>query len=322
MNVVSVLLRTEEVPLSDITWPHGLGELDESNVVGIMDSMEKGGQLPPIQVNERYEGLIGRHRFEAAGRLGYRTIRCDVVAYPSRAIEEAHVILENLHRRIPGREERDRLLARLVELFEEQGAIDRQNDEKLPGAPRGRPESPRRQAIKDVANQTPFSESTIERAVKAQEPAPEAPRAPKPLLVETRIRNLASDAVQLQRATGEILDELIGVSGRTGASKQVADAVEGISAFIASMQSAAEEITRARAKVRKANMPSCQLTPGCIREGGHPAKCEVIRNNENGGPATKYVKPPKTGLGGKRLQVSAGEEGAEKPVEGDDGFDF
>ncbi|MCU0518787.1 MAG: sulfiredoxin [Oscillatoria sp. Prado101] len=73
-------MRIEEIPLKEIRRPLPR-ENDQAKVAALMQSIKEIGLLEPIDVLEvdgKFYGFSGCHRFEAVQRLGYETIRCKV----------------------------------------------------------------------------------------------------------------------------------------------------------------------------------------------------------------------------------------------------
>jgi ParB/RepB/Spo0J family partition protein len=98
-----MLAVTEMIlPIENINIPDRLRLLNEDAVAKIMESMRKVGQISPIMVRSIGDGesidlVAGRHRLEAAIRLGWseinaRVFDCDDIE--ARKLE----IAENLHR--------------------------------------------------------------------------------------------------------------------------------------------------------------------------------------------------------------------------------
>lgn len=126
--------------------------------------------LPEMEVNGRKESdvpvlVAGAHRLEAVKRLGSDFIDAYVFEGDERDARMWE-IAENLHRADLTVLERSEQVAEWVRLAEERG-ISRQVDEKLP---RGRPESGRARASRDIG----VSEPEARRAEKVAALAPEA----------------------------------------------------------------------------------------------------------------------------------------------------
>lgn len=74
------MVRVEELALKDIHRPlyrHN----DQDKVAALMASIAEIGLQEPIEVLEvegRYYGFSGCHRYEACARLGHDTIRCRI----------------------------------------------------------------------------------------------------------------------------------------------------------------------------------------------------------------------------------------------------
>ena len=74
------MVRTAEIPLRDIHRPLPR-QTDLVKVEALMASIAEIGLQTPIdvlEVNGKYYGFSGCHRYEACARLGHDTIRCFV----------------------------------------------------------------------------------------------------------------------------------------------------------------------------------------------------------------------------------------------------
>jgi hypothetical protein len=186
---VSALIETREMMnISHLDISGRRQELEEANVAAILAGLLDGQDTPPIAIDQEGRVLWGFHRLEAHARAGRETIRCDVMAFASPEAQEAAVISENLRRRHLDKAERDRLLARYVELIGKRAEVSVQSEPKPQAASEkgGRPKDPERENIRAAAKETGYSESTVRRAVAEQEEPepvePEAPAEPEPVL--------------------------------------------------------------------------------------------------------------------------------------------
>ncbi len=78
------MARIQEIPIQDIRRPIPR-QNDQDKVQALMKSIEEIGLQEPIDVLEvdgRYYGFSGCHRYEACDRLGHQTIRCQVRRAP------------------------------------------------------------------------------------------------------------------------------------------------------------------------------------------------------------------------------------------------
>lgn len=125
--------------------------------------------------------VAGRHRLEAAKRLGWSHIDC-VEVEDDEIQAELWEIAENLHRLDLTKEQRDEHIRRYAELLEVQraGAIDTPLAQQSPRTV-GRPKS----VTQEIAENTGLSRDTVRRAIKQEHrravpvDAPEAPRDPE-----------------------------------------------------------------------------------------------------------------------------------------------
>lgn len=115
------LLKTVTKQIASIHLKSGWKkDLDEANVAALAEEMTAGANLPPITVTANGELVKGRHRLAAAMELKLKSIRADVVSYEDDREAEADAIAENLRRRSFDVVTERKMLARLVELRQEE----------------------------------------------------------------------------------------------------------------------------------------------------------------------------------------------------------
>ena len=81
-------MRIEEIPIHQIIRPLYC-QNDAAKVEQLMDSIQEIGLQEPIDILEvegKYYGFSGCHRFEACSRLGHDTIRCRVRRAPESVL--------------------------------------------------------------------------------------------------------------------------------------------------------------------------------------------------------------------------------------------
>ncbi len=86
------MIRVEQIPLGQIIRPLPR-QTDADKVAALMESIKKEGLKEPIEVlevNGKYYGFSGCHRFEAHQRLGYETISCRI-RQASPAVLQMHL---------------------------------------------------------------------------------------------------------------------------------------------------------------------------------------------------------------------------------------
>ncbi|MGL5880116.1 MAG: ParB N-terminal domain-containing protein [Xenococcaceae cyanobacterium] len=86
------MIRVEAIPINQIHRPL-YRQNDRAKVKNLMESIEKIGQQEPIDVLEvdgKYYGFSGCHRFEACQKLGQQTILCRVRKAP-RSVLQRHL---------------------------------------------------------------------------------------------------------------------------------------------------------------------------------------------------------------------------------------
>jgi uncharacterized ParB-like nuclease family protein len=87
------MARIQEIPIREIRRPL-YRQNDQAKVEMLMQSIAEIGLQEPIDVLEvegKYYGFSGCHRYEACDRLGYETIRCHVRRAP-RSVLQRHLV--------------------------------------------------------------------------------------------------------------------------------------------------------------------------------------------------------------------------------------
>lgn len=165
-------MQTISIRVEDIELGERHRTLSEDAVTRLSASLSEIGLRQPISVRvvdmmvidgKECEGVpvlvAGRHRLEAAKRLGWSHIDC--IEVDDDAISaELWEIAENLHRLDLTKEQRDEHIRRYAELLEERERIVPQTAEQIP-VPRGRPKS----ITTKVAEATGLSDDTVRRAL-------------------------------------------------------------------------------------------------------------------------------------------------------------
>lgn len=91
-SATSPMIRVQEIPLRQIHRPLPR-ENDQTKVAALMESIREIGQQEPIDVLEvdgKYYGFSGCHRYEACQRLGKETILARVRKAP-RSVLRMHM---------------------------------------------------------------------------------------------------------------------------------------------------------------------------------------------------------------------------------------
>ncbi len=86
------MVRIQDIPLGEISRPL-YRQNDQAKVEALMHSIAEIGLQEPIDVLEvegKYYGFSGCHRYEACQRLGHETIRCRVRRAP-RSVLQMHL---------------------------------------------------------------------------------------------------------------------------------------------------------------------------------------------------------------------------------------
>lgn len=169
-------MQTEKLTVSRIIIDRGAPPVDEATVAALVESMGKVGLLNPITVwrpsGVMPELIAGRHRLEAAKRLGWEAIDAYVMEGSDRdpasaiAVQIAFVD-ENLIRRDLSDAERAHLVARRKELYEAQHPETRPTED---GAFHGNRHTGSRRQIGTDQNVARFTAATA-KATKRSERA-------------------------------------------------------------------------------------------------------------------------------------------------------
>lgn len=82
-------MKVQDIPLQAINRPL-YRQNDQAKVQALMESIREIGLQEPIDVLEvdgKYYGFSGCHRYEACQRLGLETIRCNVRRAPKSVLK-------------------------------------------------------------------------------------------------------------------------------------------------------------------------------------------------------------------------------------------
>lgn len=163
------LLKTIDLKLTSIKRPGDwMKDMDHGVVAKLVEQKKAGVNLPPITVAQDMTLVKGRKRLRAHDLLGLKTIRADVVEYTTREEAEADGYRENLDRGVPATEERDRILARLVEIYRTTGVPEAEPTTQPSRQVVGRT-APVTVAVEAVAQEAQVSTRTVQRAIARQE---------------------------------------------------------------------------------------------------------------------------------------------------------
>lgn len=83
------MARVQEIPLSDIRRPL-IRQTDPAKVESLMKSIQEIGQQEPIDILEvegKYYGFSGCHRYEACQKLGKETVLCRIRKAPASVLK-------------------------------------------------------------------------------------------------------------------------------------------------------------------------------------------------------------------------------------------
>lgn len=86
------MVRVQEIPLTDIYRPL-IRQTDPAKVETLMKSIQEIGQQEPIDILEvegKYYGFSGCHRYEACQKLGKETVLCRIRKAP-RSVLKMHL---------------------------------------------------------------------------------------------------------------------------------------------------------------------------------------------------------------------------------------
>ncbi|MBE9228142.1 ParB N-terminal domain-containing protein [Phormidium sp. LEGE 05292] len=83
------MVRVQEIPLTDIRRPL-IRQTDPVKVENLMKSIQEIGQQEPIDILEvegKYYGFSGCHRYEACQKLGKETVLCRIRKAPASVLK-------------------------------------------------------------------------------------------------------------------------------------------------------------------------------------------------------------------------------------------
>lgn len=83
------MVRVQEIPLNDIRRPL-IRQTDPAKVQNLMKSIQEIGQQEPIDILEvegKYYGFSGCHRYEACQKLGKETVVCRIRKAPASVLK-------------------------------------------------------------------------------------------------------------------------------------------------------------------------------------------------------------------------------------------
>ncbi|MFB2935907.1 ParB N-terminal domain-containing protein [Aerosakkonemataceae cyanobacterium BLCC-F154] len=83
------MVRVQEIPLTDIRRPL-IRQTDPAKVESLMKSIQEIGQQEPIDILEvegKYYGFSGCHRYEACQKLGKETVLCRIRKAPTSVLK-------------------------------------------------------------------------------------------------------------------------------------------------------------------------------------------------------------------------------------------
>jgi ParB-like chromosome segregation protein Spo0J len=161
--------READVPIASIEVGDRLRKPDLPTIAALAEDFAERGMLQRIGVRERADGkhnlVWGRHRLEAAAKLGWATI--GAVVYQPGTPDTALAVLEiveNLRRRELSPEERAEHPVRLAALVKEQPGAKLSAAESLSGkGPGGRG---KKGVVQKVAEQAGMSQQAVRRAAE------------------------------------------------------------------------------------------------------------------------------------------------------------
>lgn len=210
------VLESAPIALDRINLPPNWRDgLDEKNVAMLVEVINAGKPLPPIRLNAQTEVTQGWHRIAAHIDACRLAIPAVIVEYESAEEQEADALEENLYRRKYAPADERAHWARLVKLrtaIKEQAAArkvlaDAEERNFGPGDPkvRGRSESPRRAAMREIAAAGGPSERTLKRA--SSEGKEKTPRRTPPGPAD-RIRGLLGELTELDGQFSAVRDNI------------------------------------------------------------------------------------------------------------------
>jgi ParB-like chromosome segregation protein Spo0J len=259
---VAKFRETVEIDPASLQIPEGWPtSLDDAHIARLAGELAEGRLLPLVRVRQRADGALeiiqGRHRRAAHQAMG-KSITCEVFAYESDAEAEYDMLAENIIRRVLAGPERDRALARMVEL--RAATVE-------PEPPRvGRPVSPQREAIREIAADMGVHPDTVARAV---ERATETTAPPLPKVAEPRLDWYGLEPVQAVEDLAEERADAVRAAER--ALRGFADMIE--KALGPTVGQLARSSVDRLAHMLKLNAPSGKVCPFC--KGRSREECEA-----------------------------------------------
>ena len=172
--------KSEKINPNDITIPDRLRAMNEDRVADIVGSFERMGQITPIQVRIIGDGedvvlIAGRHRLEAARRLGWSHVLMNIVEGDEDDFR-LWEIAENLHRSELTVLERSEHIAEWVRLTEKKlGQV-------APVSKGGRGQEG---GVRAVSRELGVERTDARRAAKVDAIAPEAKQAAREAGLDT-----------------------------------------------------------------------------------------------------------------------------------------
>jgi len=153
--------RETDVAIASIEVGDRLRKVDVQTITDLAADLAKRGMLQRIGVRERTDAKVdlawGRHRLEAAAKLGWSAI--PAVVYPADLPDDQVLVLEiveNLKRRELTPEERAEHVTRLAALVKDVRANSLRSGEKSKGRPKG--------TVQRVAEQSGLSQQAVRRS--------------------------------------------------------------------------------------------------------------------------------------------------------------
>jgi ParB-like chromosome segregation protein Spo0J len=200
-------LKTLEIPIESLVLKGGWKkDLDVENVEQLTKSMERSGQLAPISITRKKRVVWGYHRIAAAKRLGWKTIRVEVID-EEKPVEVA-AIAENLHRRHLDGGDLARMRIAYLRLVEDDAQYNGSGSDILQEARRpGRPADPKVAARKLVAAEVGVKPDTLYRD-EAKAVAVPAELVPEPPVLDLHGITPSSERDKAFRLLAEGLDAI------------------------------------------------------------------------------------------------------------------
>ncbi len=206
------MLETTFVPVDAVTVGERKRPLNLEKVSSLQASIAEIGLLQPIVVTDRYRLVAGRHRLEAARRLGWRTIPARVAPLDDLRAELAEIDENLLRAELTFLQQGEHLARRseILEVLGERARVGSQPGNQKAAKNKGADSAPLFQTTTDLAAEAGISKrSAQERLQVARNLSPDVKEA----IAATPLADRATDLLDLARLGPEEQRQVTAVEG-------------------------------------------------------------------------------------------------------------